>query len=64
MPKKKRGFNLKKGQIYGDYGRMRAHETKVMKEIRKEYGLGTVRYKTRAEYRSRKGVKRYKPRDK
>lgn len=64
MTKKKRGWNLKRGQFSGDYGRMRAHEIKGMKEVRKKYGLGTTKYKTRAPYGSRKNIRKYKPRDK
>ena len=58
----KRGHNLKKGSLDGDYGRLRAHETKGFKEVRKNTGSGSFKYKKRAPYGSRKNVKKYKPR--
>jgi len=64
MTKRKRGYNLKKGSFAGDYGRKRAHETKGMKGVRKRSCSGTKKYKKRAEYGSRKNVKKYKPRKK
>ena len=60
----KRGSNLKKGSSDGDYGRMRAHEIKGMKQVRKITGSGTTKYRKRADYGSRKHVKKYKPRKK
>lgn len=60
MPKKKskQGFNLKKGQMDGDWGRSKANNS--LYRSRAKTGIpyrGTV-------YGSRKGIKKYKPRKK
>ena len=60
----KRGHNLKKGKLDGDYGRTRAHETKGFKQVRKRTGSGSTKYKKRAVYGSRVNIKKYKPRKK
>lgn len=72
MPKK-RGYNLKKGKSAGDFGRQKAHLTKSYRERLVKTGSGgltTKQYREkypkshRAEYGSRVGIKKYKPRKK